>query len=628
MLTKLKEQLGQSVLELMIAMSIFVLVVSGIMFLVLDAHSANRQGGERTKAAFLTQEAFEATQSIANQGWNKLVDGEYGLDNSSGYWDLSGAVNVIENRYTRKITVESVYRDGNGDITDAGGTFDIDTKKVTTQTLWDFTTARPSDITLEYYFTNWQSTDWLQTTQAEFDQGIYLDTVSTLTDDGEIELANITGQGSHNWTYDVAGDYTYDSGKIEITGLQARLLDQGGSTVSSSNPGFDTGETPWQYFDWSQEGGDPNVAGRWRNSYGNPGGGVRIRIPRDRNYQTGGWYENIVTINDASPANIDLDFDWRVATFNNPASTFEVMAFVDNFSGEPIYGSEVWNSGYLSGTSGWASVNVDLSSILLTPGTHYLKLAIWSTAGGSRAGSFDVRFDNAAITWSTSLPTYPTDSPTIIPTLSFSSSEIISWLDFQETATKNGGEIYYELSNNNGDRWRAWRNNAWRTARVDDYMTADIAKAHITDFPVGGQQLLIKAYLVSDGSQQVILDNIRVVYESSGGSTQYATYGIYDSPAFDMGTDPAVINYIDWQADEPSPSFLEFQLRTSDTQDNLATATWVGPDGTNGTYYTTPETFIITDPAASGSRWIQWRGYFYSDGLVTPTLRSVNINYE
>jgi len=153
----IKNKEGQSLLELIIAMAVFVLVVSSIMFLVIDSHAANRQGSERTQASMITQEGIEAAKSITKQGWNKLVDGEYGLDDNNGFWDWSGAVDVIDNKFTRKIIVESVYRDGNGDIIDTGGTYDVDTKKVTALTLWDFTTARPSEISVEYYFTNWRS---------------------------------------------------------------------------------------------------------------------------------------------------------------------------------------------------------------------------------------------------------------------------------------------------------------------------------------------------------------------------------------------------------------------------------------------------------------------------------------
>ena len=86
MSNKLKNQQGQSMLELLVAMGIFVLVVSSVMFVVLDALSANRQGSERTQASLLATEGMEAALSIRNLGWKFLTSGDHGLNGTGASW--------------------------------------------------------------------------------------------------------------------------------------------------------------------------------------------------------------------------------------------------------------------------------------------------------------------------------------------------------------------------------------------------------------------------------------------------------------------------------------------------------------------------------------------------------------
>ena len=83
---------------------------------------------------------------------------------------------------------------------------------------------------------------------------------------------------------------------------------------------------------------------------------------------------------------------------------------------------------------------------------------------------------------------------------------------FIETAQKNGGEIYYQLSNDGGSSWRYWGGTSWDTAGPDDYATAELIHENITSFPTGDGTVLFKAFLVSDGSAQILLDNIQIAY--------------------------------------------------------------------------------------------------------------------
>jgi len=438
---KNNNQAGQSVLELMIAMSIFVIVVSGIMFLVLDAQSANRQGAERTQAAFLSQEAFEATQSIANQGWRNLTDGSYGLDNSVGYWELSGLSEVFADRFVRQVIIETVYRDVGGDIVETGGTIDYDTKKITTTTSWDFTTARPSEVVLINYLTNWHSVKWLETTQADLAAGTTNQTVVTNNEGGEVELATLSSENHNDWPFDVPANYSYNPNDIEVTGSNAQLanagLDGSGGTANSD---FESGTEPWTYNDWDYDSGEVNPVVNRRNGDGNPGRYGRIRFPRrSLNDQVGGYIEQSFTVTESDSTNAYVNFDWSVLDYSTPDEplSLEVMVFLDSTSGEPMHGTEIWSSGNLNSITSYSSESVDITTLVTTPGTYYLKLAAWLVSGDPRTNSrIDIGFDNALAYWEKESSNYLSTGPSIEPTSSFIPASIDSWSGFEEISDK------------------------------------------------------------------------------------------------------------------------------------------------------------------------------------------------
>ncbi|KPJ55097.1 hypothetical protein AMJ47_01055 [Parcubacteria bacterium DG_72] len=117
-------QKGQSMIELLVAMGIFVIVAATIAFLVVDSYISSRAGEERTKAAFLAEQGLEQARLTRNNNWDDLV---------------SLAPETIE-KFTRTVTVENI---------------DSDRKKVTSQVTWQLTQTRPQEVSLITYLTNW-----------------------------------------------------------------------------------------------------------------------------------------------------------------------------------------------------------------------------------------------------------------------------------------------------------------------------------------------------------------------------------------------------------------------------------------------------------------------------------------
>lgn len=130
---------GQSLIELLLAIAIFVIAVSALAFLILDGYVSGRLAEEITIANFLAEEGMEATRSIRDNNWNDLTTGSHGLAISGNNWVFQGISETID-KFTRLITVENV---------------NLDRKKVTSQVTWQFAEGRPQEVKLVTYLTNW-----------------------------------------------------------------------------------------------------------------------------------------------------------------------------------------------------------------------------------------------------------------------------------------------------------------------------------------------------------------------------------------------------------------------------------------------------------------------------------------
>ncbi len=111
MLKKLKKQKGQSIVELLVAMGILTLILSGTIVLMMDTLESNRLVNERTKAVFLAQEGLEVARDIANRDFSEMTYGDHGTKNSFGYWEFDGTSDQFEDKYTRTINISDEFEE-------------------------------------------------------------------------------------------------------------------------------------------------------------------------------------------------------------------------------------------------------------------------------------------------------------------------------------------------------------------------------------------------------------------------------------------------------------------------------------------------------------------------------------
>ncbi|MFH2063186.1 MAG: LamG-like jellyroll fold domain-containing protein [bacterium] len=498
----------------------------------------------------------------------------------------------------------------------------------------------------------------------------------------QLDEVSVSCSQSYDWTFASANGYSYDDSKIEVADGVARLKDLGGSgscdgtatscpsfgtepsclaqsgcawgggsTESTLNPSFGSTLIPWTSGRW----GTANATMSRVISGGNPGGYAKIQFPNTKSRVSGGYFVQSFVV-DGAVSSAVLNLDWIVSQYTGSADSLTLYAFVDASSGTPVIGQEVWSSGDRTGTSGWAEVSsLDVSDQISGAGTYYLKVAAYVdyTNGGSNR-SYAVGFDNVSLDWTLTsscsgtplscgafgsesacqdhascswagASSYSAAWPGISPVATHATS-VEAWTGFSETATKNGGEIYYQLSDDSGSSWLYWGGESWIVAGSGDYSSASTVNAHIAEFPVAGGQISFQAFLAGDGTQQVTLDGVQVSWgESSVGG--YATTGLFVSSRFDMG-DASPVQVVEWDESLPAGTNLQLQIRTAADAGGSPGiwSGWYGADGL-GTYFTDPLGALVSN-VLNGGQWVQYRAELTGDGTSTPSLLEVRVNYK
>ena len=105
----------------------------------------------------------------------------------------------------------------------------------------------------------------------------------------------------------------------------------------------------------------------------------------------------------------------------------------------------------------------------------------------------------------TEIYAYFSDVPTIMPSASFYDVDLKRCDTFLEVKT-GGGSVEYQLSNDSGSTWVYYTGSGWDLASASQHNTAVVINSNIATLPLSSQEIIYKAFLISDGTQQVLLD--------------------------------------------------------------------------------------------------------------------------
>ncbi len=145
---------GFTLIELVLAITIFVIIAAGVAVPVVGNYLNDFENSKYVQANAVLTETWEAVRSIRNRDWSDITNGTYGLANGGGYWEFNGVSDVVDG-YTRSVTVSSAQRDGVGNLVASGGIADSDTKRIQVQVFWNPTPYETRSLEAESLLTNY-----------------------------------------------------------------------------------------------------------------------------------------------------------------------------------------------------------------------------------------------------------------------------------------------------------------------------------------------------------------------------------------------------------------------------------------------------------------------------------------
>lgn len=176
MYKKIVHRSGASLVELILAMTVFSIVVFSISTSLFYGLESVSLSGQRIRATLLAEEGLEALRNIRDNDFATLADGTYGLDETTGEWVFLGSSDTIDG-FQREISLLQLN----------GSTFEA-----TSTVTWSQNLQRNGEVQLFTVLTNWM--------------------VESLVGDWSNPLVesnlNLAGSGS-GWKIQVFGGYAY-----------------------------------------------------------------------------------------------------------------------------------------------------------------------------------------------------------------------------------------------------------------------------------------------------------------------------------------------------------------------------------------------------------------------------------
>src|SRR3989339_349784 len=133
-----------------------------------------------------------------------------------------------------------------------------------------------------------------------------------------------------------------------------------------------------------------------------------------------------------------------------------------------------------------------------------------------------------------------------------------------------------------------------------------------------------KKCILTGGSMSTTYFNDTWKYDFSISNTNSITW---ESSTIDTGVSATSVSWINasWSPSS-QPNFTELKIQTASNNDN-ATWTYNGPDGTGSTYYTNYSGHALWT-GNNGNRYIRIKAFLNSAKLDTPTLEDVTLTYN
>ena len=142
MIKRKNSQFGYTLVEVIIALGVFVIVSVAVNLLIIQALDDSFASSRRAKGLFLAKEGMEVVRGIRNTDFDLLVNGTYGVSRNVGVWSFVPNQDE-EDGYIRYVTISSV---------------DGDSKLIESTVHWTAMNGREQTSNISMLLTDWKQT--------------------------------------------------------------------------------------------------------------------------------------------------------------------------------------------------------------------------------------------------------------------------------------------------------------------------------------------------------------------------------------------------------------------------------------------------------------------------------------
>ncbi len=634
---------GFSIVEILVAVALFAIIVTSVSFFAVDVYRFNASIDKRVEASLYEQEVRNAIILIKTDRWSDIMNHADGSSHHAVLVD--GKYEIVSGTEQRDgitvgFSIGSVYRDLSGQIVEVGGAEDVHTKVVTIDTSWTDITGLPKNLTSKLYINDWNLLRWSQTTDGEFGSGAFDFTRITNITGGEIQLQyvkysdwcrpnlsltayDMPGQGIAKGIYAIPGNAVMGTGQ-NASGMSLinALIDDSDPpnvTVPGTVNGYKTNDvfvTPGYGLITTDTNSSEVVILNLssvpyiRSGYFDAPGvtdGDSVFVSGTTGYMTAGnhfYAFDLTSMNGSRPIlgnHVDLVGTGKsIVVSGNFAyvatvSTTTQMQVIDisNVNFMHIVGQANLNASY--------GVDVFVDSAL-----NRAYLATANSSDKSELFVLDIqKFLMTGSVMISAIGTYDTGS--------MNPTGIVTVTDGRAIIVGSSGQEYQVID------------------ILDELHPFQCGGLEV-DTGINGVASLTTAsgaaysYIITGDSA----DELKIIKGGLGGGNEFgdgfASSGMFVSSIFDTQSATTQYYYIDWNETLVTGTDLTVQIRTGNNTD-LSDGVWMGPDGTDATFFTEAGGTSIPDQAQN-KRYVQYRVFFTSDTVNTPVLNNIAINYQ
>jgi prepilin-type N-terminal cleavage/methylation domain-containing protein len=633
----LRSASGFSLVELLVAISLFALILPSLYAGFMVSREGKPQQAQRVEAATYLTEMVEAVRVVRERGWEDFAqNGVFHPVINGSTWELVTGSQVI-NGYTRQLQVSDVYRDSSGTIVQSGGILDPSSKKVDILVSWS--TPFPSTIESTLYITRYlDNLSYSYETMEDFLQtGHQKEYVEVVADGGgSISLAP-GGTGRGDWCQpSIVGELdlprqgqarAVSAIPFEVfagTGANASGVSLAYVTVSNSLPPVPALQGSFDGYKTNDIFGEPGYA-----YLGTDNNAKEVVIVNTATMQEVGYY------NIPGPAqghSVVVSGNVGYVIYNNMLYLFNTTSKIGD---RPQLGSIQLagnaTSVYVVGTTAYVSIDSTSNQLqIINVANPALPIIVASrtvnglggkdvyispderraylvtAASASHNEFFLINIENkAAPTVISSYDTTGMDPRAVEMVLSGNRAIIVG----------TGGEEYQVVN-------IAFEDNPVRCGGLnEDSGIYDIAAVVEPDGDA-------YAYITTGQSSS----ELKIIEGGPGNS--FNVNGWYQSHFFDAGVTTA-FNRFAVVTSLPEGTELRYRVAIADAVNDScqgANYVFVGPDSTPDTFYTGNGAFPFDNDGVgyeNPGRCFKYRAYFLTDDmLITPVLYEFTVNYS